>query len=41
PTEGWRHVYSKVRPFRDLAAPLLGAVERLVDFVTEPGNPAN
>ncbi|MGP9723555.1 DUF3097 domain-containing protein [Corynebacterium sp. AOP40-9SA-29] len=41
PTDGWRHVYSKVRTFRDLDATLIGAVERLVDFVTEPGNPAN
>ncbi|ORI22546.1 DUF3097 domain-containing protein [Rhodococcus sp. 1168] len=35
PKEGWRHVYSSVSTFRDLEAPLIGAVEQLVDFVTE------
>ncbi|WP_338893322.1 DUF3097 domain-containing protein [Rhodococcus sovatensis] len=35
PKEGWRHVYSSVSSFRDLKAPLIGAVEQLVDFVTE------
>lgn len=35
PKEGWRHVYSSVSSFRDLEAPLIGAVEQLVDFVTE------
>lgn len=39
PQEGWRRVYSAVNSFRDLEAPLLGAVERLIDFVTEPGGP--
>lgn len=37
PQDGWRRVYSAVNSFRDLEAPLLGAVERLIDFVTEPG----
>lgn len=36
PQEGWRRVYGAVSGFRDLESPLLGAVERLVDFVTEP-----
>ncbi|NGP05220.1 DUF3097 domain-containing protein [Rhodococcus sp. 14C212] len=36
PQDGWRRVYSAVSSFRDLEAPLIGAVERLVDFVTEP-----
>jgi hypothetical protein len=36
PTEGWRRVLAGVRGFRDLETPLLGAVERLIDFVTEP-----
>lgn len=36
PKEGWRRVYSSVSSFRDLEAPLIGAVEQLVDFVTEP-----
>ncbi|WP_068029198.1 DUF3097 domain-containing protein [Nocardia mexicana] len=37
PKEGWRRVYNAVDSFRDLEAPLIGAVERLIDFVTEPG----
>ncbi|MGW6421934.1 DUF3097 domain-containing protein [Nocardia sp. NPDC055053] len=36
PQEGWRRVYDAVGSFRDLEAPLIGAVERLIDFVTEP-----
>lgn len=36
PQDGWRRVYDAVTSFRDLEAPLLGAVERLIDFVTEP-----
>ncbi|MBB5916296.1 hypothetical protein BJY24_005208 [Nocardia transvalensis] len=36
PQEGWRRVYEAVGSFRDLEAPLIGAVERLIDFVTEP-----
>lgn len=36
PQEGWRRVYNAVESFRDLEAPLIGAVERLIDFVTEP-----
>lgn len=35
PKDGWRRVYSSVSSFRDLEAPLIGAVEQLVDFVTE------
>ncbi|EHR61313.1 DUF3097 domain-containing protein [Saccharomonospora cyanea] len=35
PGEGWRRVLAGVRSFRDLETPLLGAVERLIDFVTE------
>lgn len=34
PQEGWRRVYNSVNSFRDLEAPLIGAVEQLVDFVT-------
>ncbi len=34
PQDGWRRVYSAVDSYRDLEAPLIGAVERLVDFVT-------
>jgi hypothetical protein len=36
PQDGWRRVYDAVSSFRDLESPLIGAVERLVDFVTEP-----
>ncbi|MCP2288141.1 DUF3097 domain-containing protein [Nocardia amikacinitolerans] len=36
PQDGWRRVYDAVESFRDLEAPLIGAVERLIDFVTEP-----
>lgn len=35
PYEGWQRVLGAVRGFRDLESPLLGAVERLIDFVTE------
>lgn len=37
PKEGWNRVYSAVNSFRDLDSTLIGAVERLVDFVTNPG----
>ncbi|MEU7764753.1 DUF3097 domain-containing protein [Nocardia sp. NPDC049190] len=36
PQDGWRRVYDAVSSFRDLEPPLIGAVERLIDFVTEP-----
>ncbi|NMD54294.1 MULTISPECIES: DUF3097 domain-containing protein [Tsukamurella] len=36
PQDGWRRVQNAVTSFRDLDASLIGAVERLVDFVTEP-----
>lgn len=36
PAEGWRRVNAAVSTFRDLETPLIGAVERLIDFVTEP-----
>ncbi|MEV6097284.1 DUF3097 domain-containing protein [Nocardia sp. NPDC051981] len=35
PQEGWRRVYNAVNSYRDLETPLIGAVERLIDFVTE------
>ncbi|MGW0889640.1 DUF3097 domain-containing protein [Saccharopolyspora sp. NPDC002578] len=35
PADGWRRVLGSVNGFRDLEAPLIGAVERLIDFVTE------
>lgn len=34
PHEGWARVLGAVRDFHDLEPPLLGAVERLIDFVT-------
>ena len=36
PRDGWRRVYSSVHTFRDLDSTLIGAVERLIDFVTVP-----
>ncbi|WP_067649750.1 DUF3097 domain-containing protein [Nocardia harenae] len=36
PQDGWRRVQAAVHSFRDLESPLIGAVERLIDFVTEP-----
>ncbi|MEV0354548.1 DUF3097 domain-containing protein [Nocardia sp. NPDC050697] len=36
PQDGWRRVQAGVHSFRDLESPLIGAVERLIDFVTEP-----
>lgn len=36
PKEGWHRVYNAVSSFRDLDPTLIGAVERLVDFVTTP-----
>ena len=32
----WKQVLSRVRSWQDLETPLLGAVERLIDFVTDP-----
>lgn len=37
PQDGWRRVNGAVSSYRDLETPLIGAVERLIDFVTEPG----
>jgi hypothetical protein len=36
PPEMWRRVLAAVREFRDLETPLVNAVERMIDFVTEP-----
>ncbi|GAB3074858.1 DUF3097 domain-containing protein [Corynebacterium aquatimens] len=36
PRDGWNRVYNSVNTFRDLDHTLIGAVERLVDFVTNP-----
>lgn len=32
----WNHIRSRVRTYADLEASLVGAVEQLIDFVTEP-----
>ncbi|HYN95821.1 MAG TPA: DUF3097 domain-containing protein [Pilimelia sp.] len=36
PADMWRHILSRVSSFRDVETPLIGAVERLIDFVTAP-----
>jgi hypothetical protein len=38
PWEGWRRVLAAVDTYADLEVPLLQSVERLIDFVTAPGN---
>lgn len=35
PQDGWRRVLSAVSSFRDLETPLIGAMERLIDFVLD------
>jgi hypothetical protein len=34
--EAWQRILACVGSYRDLQPELLGAVERLIDFVTEP-----
>ncbi|HSP39170.1 MAG TPA: DUF3097 domain-containing protein [Frankiaceae bacterium] len=41
PREMWRRVLGAVDSYADLEVPLLQAVERLVDFVTEPTTPGH
>ncbi len=36
PGRFWRHLLGKVSSWTDLEPPLIGAVEQLIDFVTEP-----
>ena len=36
PGRFWRHLLGKVTSWTDLEPPLIGAVEELIDFVTEP-----
>jgi hypothetical protein len=38
PADGWRRVLAGVRGFRDLETPLIGSVERLIDFVGQSGD---
>jgi hypothetical protein len=35
PPAAWRHLLGKVTTYADLEPALVGAVERLIDFVTE------
>ena len=35
--QGWKKILSRVRNYKDLEPDLLGRVEALIDFVTEPG----
>ncbi|MFJ4098188.1 DUF3097 domain-containing protein [Amycolatopsis japonica] len=37
PWEGWQRILAAVGSYRDLETPLIGAVERLIDFVSDPG----
>ena len=37
PATMWPRILAAVRTYADLEPPLVGAVERLIDFVTEPG----
>ena len=34
---GWRRILAEVRDYRDVEPALLGRIEQLIDFVTEPG----
>jgi hypothetical protein len=34
PADGWRRILARVGSYKDLETPLIGAVERLIDFVT-------
>ncbi|MEV4727070.1 DUF3097 family protein, partial [Micromonospora humida] len=36
PAEMWRRILSRVDSFADVETPLINAMERLIDFVTEP-----
>jgi hypothetical protein len=39
PADLWRRILASVSSFRDVETPLIGAMERLIDFVTEPAEP--
>jgi hypothetical protein len=36
PADMWRRILASVSSYRDVETPLINAVERLIDFVTEP-----
>ncbi len=37
--EAWQRILASVSSYKDLRPELLGAVEHLIDFVTEPAEP--
>ncbi|HEU0241592.1 MAG TPA: DUF3097 domain-containing protein [Micromonosporaceae bacterium] len=37
PADMWRHILSRVDSYRDVETPLVMAIEKLIDFVTEDG----
>ena len=37
PAEMWRRILGSVTSYKDVETPLINAMERLIDFVTEPG----
>jgi hypothetical protein len=39
PADLWRRILSKVDSYQDVETPLVNAVERLIDFVTDPSAP--
>ncbi|MEV4756286.1 DUF3097 domain-containing protein [Micromonospora sp. NPDC049559] len=39
PAELWRRILSRVNSYHDVETPLINAIERLIDFVTEPPPP--
>ncbi|GAA2468401.1 hypothetical protein Ahu01nite_002620 [Winogradskya humida] len=39
PYEMWRRILSSVNSYKDVETPLINAMERLIDFVTEPSEP--
>jgi hypothetical protein len=41
PADMWRRILGSVRTFHDVQTPLIGAVERLIDFVTTVDRPAS
>jgi hypothetical protein len=38
PVDLWRRILASISTFRDVETPLIGAVERLIDFVTAPAS---
>ncbi len=40
PADMWRRILASVRSYKDVETPLINSMERLIDFVTEPVDPA-